>query len=379
MTQAEIDAAIESFQTATVYAAIRYVQALHFGFDPKPHMEALTIFNNYIFILNEGSTCDCINTFDIICEVDKISSKYMANCNDKITEEQARNLISLIVTQQLSQVEAAIGACLDKTLLSPTICQLITTAQAAADSAQADLDLLEAKDPRAVVSTDDSLAVDGTNPAQYDVTVDVTVGETSDNGQTDVGETLEVTAPSATPGEWLVQLATHTMSFQTMSAYDTGASQNATNPAGVRATPYGTMILRGEVDLTAFDFNFTSAVGPNSILSDWAPLCTLPSSFTAVDTSVISLLPSKDQYLNVVVTGNLVHTDAPWTNNEIVIPGILKITSTGSLDIKIQMPVLADIVGSASAVSGDATFISGNDYYIELTGTVYLDGLTYNH
>lgn len=375
MTTEEINNAIESFETAVIFATIKYVQALHFGFKADPHMEAITKFNNYAFILKEGSNCDCIDTFEIICEVEKISNKYMANCDDKITEEQARNLISLLLSQQLSSLEDAIGSCLDKTLVNPTICNLITTAQNTADSAQTDLDALEAKDPRGVVSNDDTLSVDGTSSSEYDVTIDINTGETSDSGVEEPGYTLDVTDPTVTPGQWQIDFSAHSMPYQLLATYGTGASQNGANPAGVKATPFGTLVTQGQIDLTSFDFDFTVVISPSSVISDWMSLGTIPTSFSPSGGGSISLVPSKNTFVPVIVEADaLVQTNSPFAINPTLIPCTLRINASGEIHIRTAPSAVAEASSGNNVESSLGTNTSGK---LEVTGRVYLDGITY--
>jgi hypothetical protein len=108
----QIEEALRLLKKAFVLATFKYIEAKKWGWSEKIpcHYEALNEFRNKLFIVQNIDQCEDIEP--IFCNIIKISSEYMSNCENQITQEEITNIINTEITGQLKTLLDHLGPCL---------------------------------------------------------------------------------------------------------------------------------------------------------------------------------------------------------------------------------------------------------------------------
>jgi hypothetical protein len=92
---------IDDFKSANLAAFIKYIEAVEWGYANKEleHKKYLNKFNNFIFVLNNYSSCGYSEN-TVTCKINKITKEYMSCCSD-LNETQIENIIKRVLKNRL--------------------------------------------------------------------------------------------------------------------------------------------------------------------------------------------------------------------------------------------------------------------------------------
>lgn len=99
---------IDDFKSANLAAFIKYVEAVEWGYANQElvHKKYLNKFNNFIFVLNNYSSCG-FSENTISCKINEITKDYMSCCGD-LNEKQIENIIKRVLKNRLISSDGSI-------------------------------------------------------------------------------------------------------------------------------------------------------------------------------------------------------------------------------------------------------------------------------
>lgn len=99
---------IDDFKSANLAAFIKYVEAVEWGYANQElvHKKYLNKFNNFIFVLNNYSSCG-FSENTISCKINEITKDYMSCCGD-LNEKQIENIIKRVLKNRLMSSDGSI-------------------------------------------------------------------------------------------------------------------------------------------------------------------------------------------------------------------------------------------------------------------------------
>lgn len=99
---------IDDFKSANLAAFIKYIEAVEWGYANQEleHKKYLNKFNNFIFVLNNYSSCGYSEN-TVTCKINKITKDYMSCCSD-LSETQIENIIKRVLKNRLVSSDGSV-------------------------------------------------------------------------------------------------------------------------------------------------------------------------------------------------------------------------------------------------------------------------------
>lgn len=327
----------------------------------------------------------------------------MDNYQNKITGEEAKNLIALQIAKLTALIEEGYGNRLSIPLAGDSLTSQLNAIEASITVIQGDVSsnqddiatntadiatntaniatnasdiltnandiaALEALDPRAVVSSDTTIKIITTDPTEYNLSLTALAANTTVvNSEPDY--VLAVTLTDT--GEYTYTLKSRTMPAQAMSAFAAGVAAGSVTPSVIK-TKTGPYRLVGDFALTNFVINWDLSANDGQE-SAWMNIATLPATYSpSGEGSLVSLVPSTTIYSPIVIFA----TETSSLTEAVNLIGVLRVTNAGSVDIKVATPYR--FVISGTAIEEGFVLASGTDWTGQYTGTLYLQSVTWD-
>jgi hypothetical protein len=322
----------------------------------------------------------------------------MENCHNKLTREETLNLINLklaILSSELSAgdittINAAIAVNTSNISTNTTNISTNTTDVATnvtdigtnttniatnvtnIGTNATDIAALELLDSRTVISNDNSIEVDATDAAEYDVGISFTTSTTSGEGEPGILATIANNG-GVTPGNHLVNIYKRYMLASNLSSFESGVAAGAGSAApNVFKIPIGPTRLSGQFDLTTFQINWDLTSG-NGASSAWTKIATIPATYTPPvgEGSAISLYPASTNAINSIV---FVGAEASTLSTDITLLGLIRVNTAGEVHIKLGTPI------TFNGTTVDEGFFnsSGSNWRAAFTGSIYVNALSWD-